>query len=75
MTEGDEIIIVKDNVSAKKTNTITKKKTNVTSTASINCRSKQVRDYYTLHTVLLVIILILITTIICYHYTKQKGAI
>ena len=75
MTKGDEITIVKNNVSAKKTNTITKKKTNVTSTASINCRSKKVRDYYILHTVLLVIILILITAIICYHYTKQKGII
>ena len=49
--------------------------TNVTSTASINCRSKKVRDYFILHTVLLVIMLILITTIICYHYTKQKGII
>ena len=75
MTKGDEITIVKNNVSAKKTNTITKKKTNVTSTASINCPSKKVRDYYILHTVLLVIILILITAIICYHDTKQKGII
>ena len=75
MTKDDEIIIVKNNVSTKKTNTVTKKMTNVTSTASINCRSKKVRDYYILHTVLLVIMLILITTIICYHYTKQKGII
>ena len=49
--------------------------TNVTNTASINCRSKKVRDYYILHTVLLVIMLILITAIICYHYAKQKGII
>ena len=72
MTECDEIIIVMDNVSTKKTNTIT---TNVASTASINCHSKKVRGYYILHTVLLVIILLLIITIICYHYAKQKGTI
>ena len=70
VTECDEIIIVMDNVSTKKTNTIA---TNVTSTTSINWRSKKVRDCYILHRVLLAIILILITTIICYHYAKQKG--
>ena len=37
VTEFDEIIIVMDNVSTKKTNTIA---TNVTSIASINCHSK-----------------------------------
>ena len=52
-------------VSTKKTNTIA---TNVTSTASINCRSKKVKDCYILHTVLLIII------IICY-YVKQKRTI
>ena len=41
VTECDEIIIVMDNVSTEKTNTIA---TNVTSTASINCHSKKVRD-------------------------------
>ena len=46
--------------------------TNVTSTASINCQNKKVRDCYILHIVLLVIILLLIITFICYHYAKQK---
>ena len=79
MTECDEIIIAMDNVSTKKTNTIATKTnniaTNVTSTASINCHGKNVRDCYISHTVLLVIILPLIITIICHHYTKQKGII
>ena len=64
MIECDEIITIMDIVSTKKTNTI---EANVTSTASINCHSKKVRDCYVLHTVLLVIILLLIVTIICYH--------
>ena len=51
------------------TNTIP---TNVTSTASIYDHSKKVRDFYILHAVLLAIILLLITTIICYHYAKNK---
>ena len=56
----------------KKTNTIA---TNITSTNSINCHSKKVRDCYILHTVLLVIVLLLIIIFICYRYAKQKGAI
>ena len=52
------------------TNNISK---NVTSTASINCHIKKVRDCYILHTVLLVIVLLLIIIIICYYYAKQKG--
>ena len=52
VTEFDEIIIVMDIVSTNKTNTIS---TIVTSAASINCHSKKVRDWYILHTVLLVI--------------------
>ena len=67
----DEIIAVMDIVSTKNTNTIA---TNVTSTASINFRSKKVRDCYIFHLVLLVIILLLIIIIICY-YAKQKGSI
>ena len=63
VTERDEIIIVMDNLSTKKTNTIA---INVTSTASINCHSKKVRYCYILHTVLLVITLLLIITSICY---------
>ena len=53
VTECDKIVIVMDNISTKKTDTIA---TNVTSTASINCNSKKIRDRYILHTVLLVII-------------------
>ena len=41
VTECDEIIIVMDNVSTKKTNISA---TNILSTASINCHSKKVRD-------------------------------
>ena len=67
VTECDEIIIVMDNLSTKKTNTIA---TDGTSIASINCHSKKVRDCYILHTALLVIKLLLIITIICYHYSK-----
>ena len=57
-------------VSTKKTITIA---TNVMSTASINCHSK--KECYILYTVLLAIILLLITTIICYHYAEQKGTV
>ena len=61
-----------DTVSKKKKK---KKKTkiiaiNVTSTASINCHDKKVKDCYILHTVLLVITLLPII-IICYHYVKK----
>ena len=61
-----------NNLTTKKRNTIT---TNVTSTASINSHSKNARDCYILHTVLLVIILLSVVTIICYHYGKQKGIV
>ena len=57
----DEIISAMDIVSTKMTNTIA---TNV----SINCHTKKVRykiDCYTLHIVLLAIILLLTITIIC----------
>ena len=40
-TEYDEIIIVMDNVSVKKKNTVA---ANVTSTASIHCHSKKLSD-------------------------------
>ena len=64
MTVFDEIISVMDIVSTKKTN--------VTSTASINCHSIKVRDCHILHTVLLTIILLLtiVIIVICYHYAK-----
>ena len=70
MTKCDEIVIVIDNLSTKKTNTIAIT-TNVTSTTSINCHSKKVRDCYLFHTVIVVVIILLIITIICY-YSKQK---
>ena len=70
MAKCDQIVIDMNNLSTKKTNILT---TNVTSTASINCHSKKVRDCYILHTVLLAIILLLIIIAICYHYAKQKG--
>ena len=40
------------------------------------CHSEKLRyifDWYILHTVLLAIILVLIITIICYYYAKEKG--
>ena len=58
-----------DIVTTKMTNTIA---TNVTNSSSINCHRKKVRDFYILHTVLLAIILLLIITIICYHYAKHR---
>ena len=64
VVECDKIVIVIDNLLAKKTNTIA---TNVTSSTSINWHSKKVRDCYISHSVLLTIILLLIITIICYH--------
>ena len=70
MTESDEILVVMNNLPTE--NTIA---TNVLSTASINCHSKKVRDYYILHTVLSVTIILLIITIICYHYVKQEGIV
>ena len=70
MTESDEILVVMNNLPTE--NTIA---TNVLSTASINCHSKKVRDYYILHTVLSVTIILLIITIICDHYVKQEGIV
>ena len=72
VTKCDAIVTVMDIISTKKTNTIA---TNVMSTASINYHNKKVTDCYILHTALLVIILLLIITFICYHYAKQKGII
>ena len=67
VAECNEIIISMDIVSTKKANTIL---TNVTSTASTNC--KEVRDGCILDKVLLAIILLLRNVIICYYYAKQK---
>ena len=72
MTECAEIIFVMDIESTKKTNTIA---TTVTSTVSINCHSKKVKNCYILHKVLTVIISLLIITIICCHYVKENGTI
>ena len=69
MIECDEIITVMDIASTKMTNTTA---TNVTSTASVNCHSKKVKDCYILHTVLLAVMLLLIITIIGYRYAKHK---
>ena len=44
VTDCDEIVIFMDIVSIKKTNTMATKKRNVTSTTSINCQTKRVRD-------------------------------
>ena len=54
-----------DIVSTKMTNTIA---TDVTK----NCYSKKVRDCYIFHTALLVILLLFIIIINCYHYAKPK---
>ena len=70
MIECDEIITVMHIISTKKANTIA---ANFMSTDSISCHRKQVRDYSSLHTVLLVIIFLLIITTICCHYGKQKS--
>ena len=72
MTECYEILVVMNNLPTEKTNTIA---TNVLSTASINCHSKKVRDCYILHKVLSVTIILLIITVICYHYVKQEGIV
>ena len=72
MIECNEIVIVMNSFSTKKTIGIT---TNVASTASINFHSKELRDFYILLTFLLAIILLLIICIICYNIAKQKGII
>ena len=69
--EFDEMITFMDIVLTKLTNTT---ETNGTTTASINCRIKRVRDCYNLHKLLLVIILLLKIISIC-SYAKEKGTI
>ena len=66
----DEIIHVMDILLTKMANTIGR------STVSINSDSKKVKyriDWFILHTVLSVIILLLIITISCYHYAKHRS--
>ena len=65
----DEIISLLDIVSIKMINTIA---TNV----SINSNDKKVIskvDCYILHTLLLAIVLLLINSIICYHYASHRS--
>ena len=59
MAKCDEIIIIMNIVSTKKGK--------VTSNASINCHSKNVRDFFILHIALLAVMLPLIIIIIFYH--------
>ena len=51
-------------------------KNTIAANVSVNCHSKKVRyklDCYILHKVSLAIMLLLMVTIICYHYTKHKS--
>ena len=71
----DEIINVSlsNTILKNMTNTIS---TNVTSNVSTNSDDKKVRykiDCYILHTFLLVIILLFIIAIICYHCKKHQS--
>ena len=61
MTECDEIIIVTDFVSTKKTSTI---RPSVRSAPSINCHVKKARYCCILYIVLLVVILLLISKLV-----------
>ena len=74
MIECDKIITIMDYVSTKKKNVIA---TNFTSTTSINCHNKEVRDCYIIHSVLLVIMFLLIIVIFIFYsyYTGQIGII
>ena len=69
VTKCDEIVIVMNNLSTKKINTITR---NVTSTALINWHSKRVRESYILHTVLLIMVTLLIAVSICCYLIKYR---
>ena len=63
-------MIVMNDISTKKTNTIT---TNVTTTALINCHSKKVRDCYILRTVLLIATTLLIAVSLCCYLIKYPA--
>ena len=69
MTKGDETVIVLNNWSTKKTNTIT---ANVSSTALINWYGKKVRDYYILHADLLIMITLLTAVSICCYLIQHR---
>ena len=70
VTRCHKSVIVMNNLSTNKTNTIT---TNDATTALINCHSKKVTDCYILHTVLLVTITLLITVSICCYLIKYPA--
>ena len=73
----DEIIDDADSVSINvPTNVMSTVSTSVKSIASTNFHHKKVSytmDCYILHTVLLVVILLFIIAIICYHYAKHRS--
>ena len=73
VTKCHKIVIVMNDLLPKKANTRAK---NATNTASINCHSKEVSKrllYFTYSFISDHVILVI--TIICYHYTKRKGKI
>ena len=61
------MVIAINNLSTKKSNTLTK---NVTTTASIKCYIQKVRDCHILETVFIVLILLLMAASICYYLIK-----
>ena len=74
----DELINAADSlltntIPTNMTNTMS---TNITCTVSTNSDDKNARykiiDCYILHSVLLVIVSLLLTDIVCFHYIKQK---
>ena len=79
MSVCNEIINATDNVLATETNAIPANmtncaSTNVTSTMPRNSDGRKVRykiDFYVLHTLLKVILLLFTIAIISYHYTKH----
>ena len=75
MIAWDEIMYVMDIVSTNMTNTISINMANIMSTnVSTNSDGKKVKDKMNvLNTVLLVIILLFIIAIICYHYAKHRS--
>ena len=69
----DEITYVMNIASTKVTSIIS---ANVTGTMLKNSDDKKVRykmEYFILHRILLVTILLFIVTIICYHYAKHSS--
>ena len=72
----DEITNATDSVSTNVTNLINTISANATSTVPLNFNDKKVKykmDCDILHTFLLVIILLFIIAIICYHYAKHRS--